>query len=629
MNFNFAIDTSGFKPFDVSIPLAIIADYNQGYEKNQAVYDKIAQTLGQLESSVANSPKAKQIYDAYQADFKTAADSFAQGMNVKNAKALGLLRRRYGTDITKLETARQAMSKIADARKLAMAEGRGADMLYQDLGILDNYLDNPNYSPSSYDGAQLTKEVSDVASALAKGLINAGNYGKLDNYTKLWIQSTGMPPEQVTKTIQELRTGGIEAVTSPIFKNLVSSIIDSSGVMKWGDAETKKRALGYVAQGLYRAIGEAKVGTYEDYANKKVLDNYYELLQIQEQARQARITAAQQQQDAASLNIKDDDYYSPLTEDNAQGKLQEYIDKGYFKLTKNAQGQPQYVMTDAGKSAYKAKASTPASRPAFTPSAYLVTPSGYVADGTGPNLFKEFVDKYSSTKSQGEGYLKTGRLFNELYRNTGSGGQAPNAYRVPGYRVDYNESDGKSMMRHMGQMYEAKWDDKKKAWVSSGKKVDFEKDSSGDFTGNIEHMVMTSKGAVYYYKDKDNNTIKVVPNEGSYVHPVAEKNRNLLLGNAETLSNLGAAYANRVSNPQAYKKAVDDMNNIINVHNSIPANAYNQLPLLTVQSINDKTIAGLQSLKKQFVTDAYIMNALVFGETHTESQDIEQRDASM
>lgn len=623
MNFNFAIDTSGFKPFDISIPLAIIADYNQGYEKNQAVYDKIAQTLGQLESSVANSPKAKQIYDAYQADFKTAADSFARGMNVKNAKALGLLRRRYGTDITKLETARQAMSKIADARKLAMAEGRGADMLYQDLGILDNYLDNPNYSPSSYNGAQLTKEVSDAASALAKGLINAGNYGKLDNYTKLWIQRTGMSPEQVTKTIQELRTGGIEAVTSPIFKNLVSSIIDSSGVMKWGDAETKKRALGYAAQGLYHAIGEAKVGTYEDYANKKALDNYYDMLKIQEQARQARITAAQQQLDSASLNIKDDDYYSSLTEDNAQGKLQEYIDKGYFRLTKNAQGQPQYVMTDAGKNAYLNKPQSVGNPD---------RPSSQAAQVHNANVdtgFQEFINKYSSARSQGEGYLKTGRLFNELYRNTGSGGQAPNAYRVPGYRVDYNESDGKSMMRHMGQMYEAKWDDKKKAWVSSGNPVNFDKDSNGNFTGNIDHMVMTARGAVYYYTDKDNKTIKLVPNEGSYVHPVAEKNRSLLLGNAETLSNLGAAYANRIANPQAYKKAVDDMNNIIRIHNSMPANAYNQLPLLTAQSIDDKTIAGLQSLKRQFVTDAYIMNALVFGETHTKPQDIEQRDASM
>lgn len=621
MNFNFAIDTSGFKPFDIGIPLAIIADYNQGYEKNQAVYDKISQTLGQLESSVANSPKAKQIYDAYQADFKTAADSFAQGMNVNNAKALGLLRRRYGSDITKLETARQAMSKIADARKLAMAEGRGADMLYQDLGILDNYLDNPNYSPASYNGAQLTKQVSDAASTLAKGFINAGKYGNLDNYTKLWVQKTGMSPEQVTKTIQELQTGGIEAVTSPIFKNLVSSIIDSSGVMKWGDTETKKRALGYASQGLYKAIGEVKVSTYEDYANKKALDNYYDMLKIQEQARQARMTATQQQQDAASLNIKEDDYYSPLTKDNAQGKLQEYINKGYFKLSKNAQGQPQYRMTEAGKNAYlNTKPAGNLGRP-FSKASQI---HNVITDTD----FKEFIDKYSSARSQGEGYLRTGRLFNELYKNTGSGSQA-NVYRVPGYRVDYNESDGKSMMRHMGQMYEAKWDNKKKAWVSSGKKVDFEKDSNGNFTGNIDHMVMTSKGTVYYYTDKDNNTIKVVPNEGSYVHPVAEKNRNLLLGNAETLSNLGAAYMNRVANPQVYKKAVDDMNNIIRIHNSIPANAYNQLPLLTVQSIDDKTIAGLQSLKRQFVTDAYIMNSLIFGEMHTKPQDIEQRDASM
>lgn len=623
MNFNFAIDTSGFKPFDISIPLALIADYNQGYDKNQEIYDKISQTLGQLESSVINSPKAKQLYDAYYKDFQNASDSFASGMNINNVKALKLLRRRFGTDITKLENARQAMSKIADARKLAMAEGRGADMLYQDIGILDNYLDNPNYSPSSYNGAQLTKEVSDAASALAKGLINAGKYGNLDNYTKLWIQKTGMSPEQVTKTIQELRTGGIEAVTSPIFKNLVSSIIDSSGVMKWGDTETKKRALGYAAQGLYHAIGEAKVSTYEDYANKKALDNYYDMLKIQEQARQARITAAQQQQDAASLNIKPDNYYDSLEVDNAQGKLQEYISKGYFTLTKNAQGKPQYVMTEEGKRAYL---STPkAVGNPDRPSSQAAQVHNTVIDRD----FQDFVNKYSSAQTKGVGYLRTGRLFNELYRNTGSSGQTTNAYQVPGYRVDYSANDGKSIMRHMGQMYKAKWDNNKKAWVSSGEEVKFETDDSGNYTGNIDHKVMTSNGTVYYYKDKEGKITRIVPASGSHVHKVAEQNRDLLLGNAETVANLGKAYRNRVANPQAYRKAIDNINVMIQIHNSIPANAYNQLPLVKTQDITDQTIRSLESLTKQFVTDAYIMDAQIFGEMHTKPQDIEQRDASM
>jgi len=66
------------------------------------------------------------------------------------------------------------MVKEAERRRTAKPE---LNMLYQDIGNLDNWLENPNRTLGSYSGTQLTNEVSAMANAIGKSIVNRYNNG--------------------------------------------------------------------------------------------------------------------------------------------------------------------------------------------------------------------------------------------------------------------------------------------------------------------------------------------------------------------------------------------------------------------------------------------------------------------
>ena len=294
-NYNIVIDTSQFRPFDYSLALNAIHDYNTGYEKQQAVYDKIAQTLGDLASAVEGSTRAKQIYDTYQQQFNTAASDFANGMNIRNARDLANLRKVYGTQIRQLERANEAMVKEAERRRIAKPEH---NMLYQNMGNLDDWMENPNRVLGSYSGTQLTNEVSALAAAAGKDIIRRYNDGSLDKFTKLWVEKKGLSSENVNKAVQEVQQGGIENVTDPVMKGILQNAMQASGIYNWADEQTKRTAEQLAARGLYGGIGQATMGTYEDYANKKAADYYYDELKAKNQQQRAlELLKAKNEQD--------------------------------------------------------------------------------------------------------------------------------------------------------------------------------------------------------------------------------------------------------------------------------------------------------------------------------------------
>lgn len=279
MNLNIVLDTSQFKPFDYSLALNAIKEYNTGYEKQQAVYDKIAQTLGDLASAVEGTDKAKKIYDAYQEQFNTAADSFSNGMNFKNAKQLADLRRLYGTQIRQLEKANEAMVKEAERRR---AVGPEKNMLYQDIGNLDKWMEDPARILGSYSGTQLSSEVAAMAKAVGDSMVGLANSGRLDPYNKTWLKTKGFKPENINKAIAEVQQGGIQNVKDDILRGILTQAMDASGINTWADEGTKRAAENLAARGLYGGIGQSEIGHYEDKAASKALDYYYAIKQAQD-----------------------------------------------------------------------------------------------------------------------------------------------------------------------------------------------------------------------------------------------------------------------------------------------------------------------------------------------------------
>lgn len=279
MNLNLVLDTSQFKPFDYSLALNAIKEYNTGYEKQQAVYDRIAQTLGDLASAVEGTDKAKKIYDAYQEQFNTAASDFANGMNFRNAKQLVDLRRLYGTQIKQLEKANEAMVKEAERRRAA---DPSKNMLYQDIGNLDRWMEDPSRVLGSYSGTQLSSEVAAMTKAVGDSMISLANSDRLDPYNKTWLKTKGFKPENINKAIAEVQQGGIQNVKDDILRGILMQAMDASGINTWADESTKRAAENLAARGLYGGIGQSEMGHYEDKAATKQLDYYYAIKQAQD-----------------------------------------------------------------------------------------------------------------------------------------------------------------------------------------------------------------------------------------------------------------------------------------------------------------------------------------------------------
>lgn len=277
MNYNLVIDTSNFKPYDISVPLAIIDDYNKGYDKNKEVYDKISETLGNLDSAVQGTEKAKGIYDNYNEAFNVAADAFAKGMTTKNSRQLSTLRSRYFREINKLEKAREAMKAIADTRAKLAATGKANDMLYQDIGNLDNYLDNPNYSPKAYDGNQITANVATLMDKIKQGLATISKGEALDPYTDIYSILNGVDATQANQIMQQLTTG--QPITSiPIVGDAVNRILNSAGYNDWMDNNTKERALNYALTGVYGLLGKKDIKTMDNKEAIAALQDKYKAI---------------------------------------------------------------------------------------------------------------------------------------------------------------------------------------------------------------------------------------------------------------------------------------------------------------------------------------------------------------
>ena len=115
MNLNLVIDTSQFKPFDISPALQILRDYRDAYYKYQDRLDKIAEENGQYILPDTEDNKAyKDIMSKYNADFEAAASDFSKHMNLQNQRDLLNLFRRQRSEITPINKAIEAYNKDVD-----------------------------------------------------------------------------------------------------------------------------------------------------------------------------------------------------------------------------------------------------------------------------------------------------------------------------------------------------------------------------------------------------------------------------------------------------------------------------------------------------------------------------------
>lgn len=374
-NINLMIDTSGFKPFTFQDKMAPGLLYKDFWNDVDSKYTEIERMLGTLEGAVQGSKRAKEMFDNYNEAFHSAADAFyGHRDKINTAKNLSEVRRLYYKDMTKLEQAREAMLKEIDRRK----NNSDPTALYEDLGTLDNYL-NPAYSPRTYSGALLSKQVSDAVSPIAKALVETSVTGKLDAYNKKVLTQAGIRPEEVNTLASQLMSGGIDAVTHPVFKNILNSVYKTSGIGSWSNAEEiNPRAYGAMAEGLQSAIGPSTMTTIKDEAAVASLNDYYaqraaarslanqkELYQFQQDIAQKNALEKIQAQAAAKGGIKADgtlkegttvrvpkvDYLN-LYQVQKDADVKNLVNGKYIKKYKSRDGAEQWEITKEGLQAY-------------------------------------------------------------------------------------------------------------------------------------------------------------------------------------------------------------------------------------------------------------------------------------
>lgn len=265
---NFAYtNQTNFRPFsyqEMLAPVLMATQAHQAVEEAYSELDSQANAIGSL-ANEANDPVTYQRYKAYESALRTQADALAKnGLTPGTRQSLLDLKGRYAKDIIPIQNAIIRRRELADEQRKAestmMFQRDMNSMSYE--SSLDRFLENPDYDyGKKYSGALLTQQVSQAAGNLAKELSNYGNGKRLDNYTKTFLQQHGFTRDQVLDAINNPD----RAKSQPVLNAIVEQVIGSSGITSWADKLTRDKAYDYARQGLWSAIGQTNVSTYEDY----------------------------------------------------------------------------------------------------------------------------------------------------------------------------------------------------------------------------------------------------------------------------------------------------------------------------------------------------------------------------
>ena len=331
---NFAYtNQTNFRPFsyqEMLAPVLMATQAHQAVEEAYSELDSQANAIGSL-ANEANDPVTYQRYKAYESALRTQADALAKnGLTPGSRQSLLDLKGRYAKDITPIQNAITRRRELADEQRKALLQNPTL-MFQRDMNSmsyessLDRFLESPDYDYGErYSGALLTQQVSQAAGNLAKELSNYGNGKRLDAYTKTFLQQHGFTRDQVLDAISNPN----RAQSQPVLNAIVEQVMGSSGMASWADQPTMDKAYNYARQGLWSAIGQTNVSTYEDYGAR---------LAAQE-AMQKRLKDYERQQAEQSrlkmYNINPSSLYGreEVAAQNKETKelLEKFKSKGYF-----------------------------------------------------------------------------------------------------------------------------------------------------------------------------------------------------------------------------------------------------------------------------------------------------------
>lgn len=257
---------SKFKPFSYA---ELIQPVHASTEAHMAVENEYADLTNKssIWEGMANEQTDKIAYGMYKKyadDLKAKADMLAtEGLNTASRQDMRNMQSRYMKEISPIEQAYTARAKqIEEQQTIRKTDPTRMFNRIAAESSLDDYLKNPTLSYENYSGAMLTAQVSQAASALANELSGYGKGKSVDQFTDTFLKRYGYTKNQVLDAINNPD----RANSQPVLNSLVETVIGSSNIGSWGNADTLNRAYSYARQGLYSAIGKSDVTPMENKA---------------------------------------------------------------------------------------------------------------------------------------------------------------------------------------------------------------------------------------------------------------------------------------------------------------------------------------------------------------------------
>lgn len=536
-NYSYVIDSS-FQPFTMQEMLTPFVAYKEMSDANAAAYvdmqDK-SDKFKYLAETLPEDSKARQIYEEYANQLQADASDFLKnGVSMNNNRALLNLKRNYAGTIGRLEQVDAIRrAQIKEQNTIRQQDPTRMFSRRADMTPFDKYLENPDLSYESYSGALLAKQVNNVASQVAKGLVDFRKTGKLDEFTNTWIEKAGMSVDDVIRAVNNPGDPGNEALLNTI----VNNVIDTSGIKSWADNATLKDAYGWASQGLWGIVGPSKLHTFDDYGAKlRAQEESSNRQRAAEYAMKARLAQLSSSGNGSStgvgggsMDIVPRNIYSAKDVSQVKSNLKNY--EKYFYT--DSQGRTK--LTQAGLDEYNRKVSVATPVYPTVGGGPIMSPTIKTTDSP----FKQFIDSiggadYISKKQVGN----VGNLWNQYKQKMNNGEYDATKTTEFSYNIDSSQrgemKDSIMLAARNGKLEEVDFDAKDNKFKSTGKELNVEDLNSDKFTV-LETTISPYGNTVFIKNDKGEIKRYRLPKG---INPTAEANVERSMADAHKLQQM-------------------------------------------------------------------------------------------
>lgn len=270
-NYNIVVDTSNFKPMDISMGWKVLEANKDTYEKLSDKLEKIAEENGEFqlpEGTMYGDIDLSQKVKDLQNEIATTAYDINNNMSARTRGKAQQFFMRYKKEMTPIKKMVTAYNQEVDKLNALRAQDSSTIVL------------NPPRLESFYGGVKPSATQTISGASLAKDIATSIGATLRSQAQKLGISSTGI--EGVLKAIKESKLsaedlynistnpsyantlGKDTRVIASVIGNIVENIKQSYGYYNITDRQQKNKFQTYLDLGFQAALAPSDIGTIQD-----------------------------------------------------------------------------------------------------------------------------------------------------------------------------------------------------------------------------------------------------------------------------------------------------------------------------------------------------------------------------